>query len=59
VTEAHELFEKLQERVMAGEMPASEWVIDQHRAQFGTDYRMETDGEHPTPELRQQSPISS
>jgi hypothetical protein len=55
VTEAHERFEQLQDKVMAGEVPPSEWVIDQHRAQFGTDYRSETDGPHPVSELRQQS----
>jgi hypothetical protein len=55
VTEAHERFEALQEKVMAGEVPPSESVIDQHSAQFGTDYRYETEGPHPVPELRQQS----
>lgn len=54
VTDAHERFEQLQEKVMAGEVPPSEWVVDQHRTKFGTDYRHETDGPHPAPELRQQ-----
>lgn len=55
VTETHERFEELQDKVMAGEVPPSEAVIDQHRAQFGTDYRFETEGPYPVPELRQQS----
>jgi hypothetical protein len=55
VSEAHERFEQLQDKVMAGEVPPSEWVVDHHRTQFGTDYRSETEGPHPVPELRQQS----
>ena len=55
VSEAHERFEQLQDRLMAGEMPPSEVVVDQHRATFGTDYRLETEGSHPVSELRQQS----
>jgi hypothetical protein len=55
VTEAHERFEQLQDRLMAGEMPPSEVVVDQHRATFGTDYRLETEGAHPVSDLRQQS----
>jgi hypothetical protein len=59
VSEAHERFEQLQDKVMAGEVPPSEWVVDQHRAQFGTDYRSETDGPHPVAELRQQSGVKA
>jgi len=55
VTEAHERFETLQDKLMAGELPPSETVTDHHRTQFGTDYRMETDGPHPVTELRQQA----
>jgi hypothetical protein len=55
VGEAHERFEQLQDKVMAGEVPPSEWIVDQHRATFGTDYRAESEGPHPVPELRQQS----
>jgi hypothetical protein len=53
VSEAHERFERLQDKVMAGEVPPSEWVVDQHKTAFGTDYRLETDGPHPVQELRQ------
>jgi hypothetical protein len=55
VTEAHERFERLQEQLMAGELPPSEEVVDQHGAAFGTDYRFESEGPHPVPELRQQA----
>jgi hypothetical protein len=55
VSEAHERFEQLQDKLMAGELPPSELVVDQHQAQFGTDYRSETEGPHPVSELRQQS----
>ncbi len=39
---------------MGGEIPPSEFVIDAHREQFGTDYRLGTEGQHPAPELQQQ-----
>jgi hypothetical protein len=55
VGEAHERFEQLQDRLMAGEVPPSEVVVDQHSAKFGTDYRLETEGSHPVADLRQQS----
>jgi hypothetical protein len=55
VTDAHERFEKLQDRLMAGELPASEVVVDRHSATFGTDYRQETEGAHPVSDLRQKS----
>jgi len=53
VQEAHERFERMQEQLMGGEPPASERVIDEHREQFGTDYRVETEGPHPVQRLRQ------
>ncbi len=45
-----------QDRVNAGGAP-SEQVIDQTRAARGRDFRDETHGEHPVPELRPQ-PVS-
>jgi hypothetical protein len=53
VRDAHERFEKLQESIHGGEAPASERVIDQHREMFGREYRLETEGEHPDPAMRQ------
>jgi hypothetical protein len=41
-----------QEMVHDDAVVASEDVIDQHVAQFGNDYRIETDGEHPNERLR-------
>jgi hypothetical protein len=37
-----------------GSVP-SEQVINEHRAAKGTEYRLETEGPHPVPELRQRS----
>lgn len=37
---------------MSGEAPASERVIDEHRAAFGDEYRVQTEGEHPVERLR-------
>jgi hypothetical protein len=56
VREAHERFERLQEQIHGGEEPPSERVIDMHREQFGTDYRLSTEGEHPVERLREQHP---
>ncbi|WP_315987443.1 hypothetical protein [Actinomadura sp. HBU206391] len=53
VREAHERFQRMQEMVNGKEKPPSEHVIDDHRARFGRDYRMETDGPHPVPALRE------
>lgn len=53
VSEAHERFVRMQEQIMGGEAPPSERIIDEHRAHFDTDYRLETEGPHPAPELRQ------
>lgn len=54
VREAHERFERMQEALMGGELPPSEQVVNTHREQFGTDYRVETEGPHPTPRLQRQ-----
>jgi hypothetical protein len=53
VHEAHERFQRMQQQLMGDEAPSSERIIDEHRGQFGTDYRLETEGPHPVPELRQ------
>jgi len=48
------------QRAVHGDGPvASEWVIDEHVAQFGTDYRIETEGEHPSKRLRQKVDASA
>jgi hypothetical protein len=52
VREAHERFERMQEKLHGGEAPPSERVVDMHREQFGDDYRLATEGEHPVEELR-------
>ncbi|GAA4901462.1 hypothetical protein LX16_0416 [Stackebrandtia albiflava] len=52
VTEAHERFERMQERLMAGEAPASDRVIEEHRRVFGDEYRVEAEGPHPVESLR-------
>ena len=53
VREAHERFERMQERLNGAEPPPSDRVIEEHRERYGTDYRIETEGEHPVPRLRQ------
>jgi predicted metal-dependent hydrolase len=52
VREAHERFEVMQEAIHGGEAPPSDRVIVQHEETFGRDYRLETEGEHPAPDLR-------
>lgn len=52
VREAHERFERMQERIHGGDKPPSERVIDEHRARFGTEYRLETEGPHPVERLQ-------
>ena len=47
-------FFSFQKKVNAGGIP-SEQVIDQNRAANGRDYRDQTEGEHPIPDLRQQA----
>jgi hypothetical protein len=54
VREAHERFKRMQDAVLGGEAPPSDTVILEHNELLGTgDYRLETDGPHPLPELRQ------
>jgi hypothetical protein len=52
VREAHERFEQMQKAVNRDGVPSEE-VIDLHLAEFGTDYRVETEGAHPVKSLRQ------
>jgi len=54
VREQHERFQRMQEQIHGGEKPPSERVIDLHREKFGADYRIETEGRHPDPRLRQE-----
>jgi hypothetical protein len=55
VREAHERFERMQARVNGAEKPPSVRVVDQHVALYGRDYRLETEGPHPVPSLRQET----
>lgn len=52
VLEAHERFQRMQDALLGGEVPSSDRVIAEHEAMFDTDYRLETEGPHPRPELR-------
>src|SRR5918992_3667273 len=52
VRDAHERFEQMQQQIHGGEKPPSERVIDEHRAQFDAEYRLQTDGQHPVGSLR-------
>lgn len=51
VWEAHERFEAMQDKINA-ERPSTEVVIDEHRHKFGDEYRLQTEGAHPVPRLR-------
>ena len=53
VREAHERFEKMQQQIHGGAEPPSEQVIQTHREQYGREYRIEPEGPHPVPELRE------
>jgi len=55
VREQHERFQRMQENIHGGEKPPTERVIDMHREKFGDDYRIETEGQHPDPRLRQKT----
>jgi hypothetical protein len=57
VRDAHARFEEMQERLNGEEKPPSERVIEQHRNMFGYEYRVETEGPHPVPELREKEGI--
>jgi hypothetical protein len=52
VAEAHQRFQQRQQELNSDGVP-SEQVIEEHVERFGTDYRIETDGEHPVERLRQ------
>jgi len=53
VRDAHERFERMQVQINGGQKPPSEEVIDEHRARFGGEYRLETEGPHPVQSLRE------
>jgi hypothetical protein len=53
VRDAHERFEWMQRQLNNGGQPPSEDIIHEHQERYGTDYRIETEGEHPDPRLRQ------
>jgi hypothetical protein len=55
VREQHERFEQLQAQIHGGQEPPSERVIEQHRQMFGSEYRLESEGEHPVEQLREVS----
>jgi hypothetical protein len=52
VREAHERFEWMQQQLHDGQPPPSEEIIELHRAKFGDEYRIETEGPHPVESLR-------
>ena len=52
--EGHRYF-AYQARMNAGGVP-TEQVIERHRAEFGQEYRFETEGDHPVPPLQEQGP---
>ncbi|GII34373.1 hypothetical protein Pmi06nite_78150 [Planotetraspora mira] len=53
VQEAHERFQRWQEEIHGGEQPPSERVIEDERAISGEEYRLQAEGPHPLPSLRQ------
>jgi hypothetical protein len=53
VRDAHERFQRMQQALNNGERPPSDRVIAMHQSDFGREYRMETEGEHPVPSLRE------
>ena len=57
VREQHERFQRMQENIHGGEKPPTERVIDMHRAKFGDEYRIETEGQHPDPRLRHKASV--
>ena len=50
-------YESYQKMVNADGVPPED-VIDQHRDQFGEEYRLETEGPHPIDRLREPQPAS-
>lgn len=53
----HDRYEGYQSAVNAGGVP-SETVIEEHRDRFGHEYRLETEGQHPTERLRVPQPAA-
>ena len=53
VREAHERFEAMQEQIHGGEAPPSERVMVEHDDMFGREYRVQSEGEHPDPAMRE------
>ncbi|MCE7078957.1 hypothetical protein [Streptomyces sp. ST2-7A] len=53
VRDAHERFERMQEKLNGEVAPPSDRVIDEHEEMFGRQYRLETEGEHPVAALRE------
>ena len=45
------------QKAVNGNMVPSEVVIDQHREEFGHEYRLETEGAHPVERLRAPQPV--
>ncbi|WP_059006039.1 hypothetical protein [Streptomyces specialis] len=54
VREAHERFERMQQQLNGDGKAPSDQVLDRHREMFGREYRLQTEGEHPVPALREQ-----
>ncbi|MFG2250346.1 hypothetical protein [Spirillospora sp. NPDC048823] len=52
VQEAHRRFEEYQDKINA-ERPPSDQVMEDHQHKFGEEYRLETEGPHPVPSMRQ------
>ena len=53
VREAHERFARMQQQLNDGTGAPSDRVMADHREMFGREYRMQTEGEHPVPSLRE------
>ncbi|HEY6796265.1 MAG TPA: hypothetical protein VI248_16440 [Kineosporiaceae bacterium] len=51
VRDAHERFQRWQTQFLGDTPPPSEQVITEHVNQYGTDYRSQSEGEHPVPQL--------
>ena len=43
----------MQEQIHGGEAPPSERVMVEHDDMFGREYRVESEGEHPDPAMRE------
>ncbi|GAA2479948.1 hypothetical protein GCM10010406_15210 [Streptomyces thermolineatus] len=53
VREAHERFERMQQEIHGGEPAPSDRVLQRQHDEVGREYRVETEGEHPVPRLRE------